>query len=89
MNEEYINRAVFYAKKQLDNDALFECAVLLTPAHAVHRYAYSFTVCTGGEMRTAKAWVNDFDTAERIFDRIVCDKPSAWALEGFVKRLIL
>lgn len=89
MNEKIIASAVLYVKKQLDNHTLFECAVLLSPIFPEHRMSYSFTLTLNGESVTVTPERCDFDTAEKIFNGIVCRNLAPMELEGFVNMIIL
>lgn len=89
MNEKIIASSVLYAKKQLDNHTLFECAVLLAPIFPEHRMSYSFTVRINDDEATVLPEHCDFDTAEKIFNGIICRNLSPSELEDFVKSVTL
>lgn len=89
MNEKIIASSVLYAKKQLDNHTLFECAVLLAPIFPERRTSYSFTIRMNDNEATVRPEHCDFEMAEKIFNEIVCRNPSPSELEDFVKSVTL
>lgn len=85
MNQDEIGASVFFAKKHLDNATTIEYAVLLTPVHEAHRAAYSFIIEALGECATAEAVTYDRDTAERIFNKLVCENVKPCELDAFIR----